>query len=141
MPVCCTFSRFHNFSEDIQLDCHYRRLKEGRSSCHDTKNKTGKMGNLCECMKLQPETSRESTPLISRDDIELRTAPSDAERGAKYYQSVIDEAHRNFISSSSRRRMAMGSEAEELRSVTTPCPSPSLTLFHTNSSFSFTHDV
>ena len=76
------------------------------------------MGNLCECMKLQPETSRESTPLISRDDIELRTAPSDAERGAKYYQSVIDEAHRNFISSSSRRRMAMGSEAEELRFVT-----------------------
>ncbi len=77
------------------------------------------MGNLCECMKLQPETSRESVPLISHDDVELRSITGDTERGAKFYQSVIDEAHRNFISSSSRRRMGMGSESEELRSKVT----------------------
>lgn len=78
-----------------------------------------KMGNLCECMKLQPETSRESTPLIFHEDVELRSTTGEAERGAKFYQSVIDEAHKNFISSSSRRRMGMGSGSEELRSKVT----------------------
>ena len=46
------------------------------------------MGNLCECMKFQAETSRESTPLISRDDVELWTAPSDAMGGATNCQPV-----------------------------------------------------
>jgi hypothetical protein len=86
------------------------------------------MGNLCDsCTKLQPSatTAGESRPLVSHDDrdVQVRGPGGDgaeARGGAKYYQSVIDEAHRNFISSSSRRRMGMGSsEADELRAKVT----------------------
>ena len=86
------------------------------------------MGNLFDsCTKLQPSasTSGDAHPLISRDDRDVQVKGTGGENteargGAKYYQSVIDEAHRNFISSSSRRRMGMGSsEADELRAKLT----------------------
>ena len=51
------------------------------------------MGNLCNCMVLQPESSSDSTPLIVRD-AEQKSNHSDNERGAKYYQEVIDDAHK-----------------------------------------------
>jgi hypothetical protein len=45
-------------------------------------------------MKLQPESSGDSAPLIVRGDIELKSNQGENERGAKYYQAVIDDAHK-----------------------------------------------
>jgi hypothetical protein len=44
-------------------------------------------------MVLQPESSSDSAPLIVRD-IEQKNSQGDNERGAKYYQAVIDDAHK-----------------------------------------------
>lgn len=52
------------------------------------------MGNICNCMKLQPESSGDNTPLIVRGDVELKSNQGENERGAKYYQAVIDDAHK-----------------------------------------------
>mmetsp|Transcript_20115 Transcript_20115/g.19418 ORF Transcript_20115/g.19418 Transcript_20115/m.19418 type:complete len:160 (+) Transcript_20115:86-565(+) len=73
------------------------------------------MGNLCNCMTLQPDTSgSESAPLIVRD-VEMKSTQGDSERGAKYYQKVIDDANKKFISSSNRHRVTMGTGVDELR--------------------------
>ena len=44
-------------------------------------------------MVLQPESSSDSAPLIVRET-EHKNNQGDNERGAKYYQSVIDDAHK-----------------------------------------------
>jgi hypothetical protein len=44
-------------------------------------------------MTLQEESSSESTPLIVRD-IEHKNNHGENERGAKFYQAVIDDAHK-----------------------------------------------
>ena len=44
-------------------------------------------------MKVQEESSSEYAPLVARD-IELKNSHGENERGAKYYQTVIDDAHK-----------------------------------------------
>lgn len=44
-------------------------------------------------MKPQPDSSNEHASLIVKD-VELKSSQGENERGAKYYQAVIDDAHK-----------------------------------------------
>ena len=47
-------------------------------------------------MKPQPDSSNDHASLIVKD-VELKSSQGENERGAKYYQAVIDDAHKWVI--------------------------------------------
>ena len=51
------------------------------------------MGNICDCMKLQPETSSETIRLLPKESGNKLTN-GDTDRGSNHYQTVIEEAQR-----------------------------------------------